>query len=231
MAKGYAKKKDGKISKNLKKAVTKIVKNQIEDNQEWKQFSTNDAGLQPCYSNAGRRLYDMTSPASGLLDSNRVGDEITLKSLKVMIEAVNGTGANSYQNVNWRVIVFQYKSQDNAPTQQELFVPTANNFPSPAVGTFSAFNIDYKNVYNVLYDKIFRTTGTNGLAATAAQSTHSSNLLRFSVPLKYAKKKIQFEAGTQNTINGIWIMVITDKDSVAVNPQCKIESICRYTDS
>jgi len=227
--KTFKKKSDGLTEKQAK-TVAKIAKKVTLKAAETKEQSY---GIVPVtiFDGAGSLLSNMTSIAQAVGDNSRIGDEVTLKDISVRMNFSNGTGINSNHWVNWRVIVFQYNDKDNVPNPNEMLKTTVAN-EGNTYGTMSSRNIDYMSVYNILYDKTIQTTGTQGLAYTGdADSSGHFKFHSFKVPLKYAKKKIRYEAGaTADAINSIFMLITTDRSTVGTNPTVKYNVDVHYTD-
>lgn len=233
----YIRKQPKKLAKKTTKAVRNIVRSELRKNSELKYHYVAQPYL-AVFSGTGRVLVDICAGIpQGILDNNRIGDQITMKSLHISGELVAGTGPNSHPIVNYRIMVFQYKSQDNNPAITEILIPSLANatvaVPAAASGPFSGRHVDYMTTYHVLYDKMYTTYGSNGLALLNGNSnTGQSKRFSFQVSLKYAIKKVQYEAGslTLNT-NGLYMMITTDKPTLVNDPTVKFESHLRYTDS
>lgn len=217
------------LSTKQKKEVAKIANKVTKKESEHKQASASTT-YADVYDGGGSIQTNMTSIITqGTTDAQRIGDELELTGIHLRMSFINGQGANSYPTINWRVMVFQYKSQDNTPSGTELLTSATAN-AGVTYGTFSARNIDYLSVYNVLYDKAFQTGGNNGVALTADQNSKLNHYLEFRVPLKYCKRKIQYENSTAVGVNDIYLFVTTDLNSLAVNPQCKYHYTLNYID-
>lgn len=224
------KKKDTALTDKQKKAVAKIAVKVTEKRVEHKLY-IRSLLTQVVSDGAGSYFTELTSVPQGDTDSTRDGDELYLKHLDVMIRMSNGVGINSYGHIVWRVMLFQYKSQDNTPVISEMLSNSAANVGTVG-GSFSHRNIDYLGVYNVLYDKTFTTHGSNGAIVMGGYDyADQEKVVKIRCPLKYAKKKIQFENGTSSASNAIWMLVTTDKDSVAVNPTITYSTSTGFTDS
>jgi len=227
--KNYKKKPDGLTDKQAK-SVAKIAKRVTEKAAETKEHSY---GVIPVviYDGAGSLTSNITAIAQGVGDNLRIGDEITLKAIEIRMNFFNGTGVNSNHWVNWRVIIFQYNDKDNVPNLGEMLKTTVAN-EGNTYGAMSSYNIDYKQTYNILYDKTIQTTGTQGLAYTGdADSSAHWRFHKFTVPLKYCKKKIRYEAGAVgDATNGVYMAITTDRSTVGTNPSVKYHVDIHYTD-
>lgn len=127
---------------------------------------------------------------------------------------------------------FQYKQDDQlvSPLLSGL-VLASNANGGGDTGALSARNIDQLGIYHVLYDKMFITTIGEPSATSVGASGNESRHVHIKVPMKYAKKKVQFKAGTQYCTNGIYMMITTDRAGVTINPTLAYNFSVSYTDS
>jgi len=230
MPKTPYKKKNTALTEKQKKAVVQIAKTVNNKAAEHKLYAKSVSSAVVTDA-AGFRAEEITTVPQGVLDNNRVGDEITIDHIDIRMMLQNYLGINGYGDVLWRVFVFQYNDNNNTPDIDQLLLTSTANIGNVA-GSYSARNIDYLRSYNVLYDKTFQTFGSNGAVVTPGYDyTDAKKLVHIKVPLKYAKKKIQFEAGTATATNGIWMLVTCDKDIVANNSTIRYMVSTGYTDS
>lgn len=165
-------------------------------------------------------------------DSVRIGDEVNLRGISVRMYLNNQLGINNDQDTLWRVIIFQYKSQDNNPSPLELLTASTANGTSALAGPFSYRNIDYLSIYHVLYDRQHRTVGSNGQAAIAYDYYHQRKYVEINIKMtKYIKQKIRFENGTVASTNGIWMFVLNDNEPATVRAQIVGTSRILFTDA
>lgn len=229
MYKKGVKKKVGYLTAKQKKETVSLIRRQIQANSEHKQYVQSVAN-QAVYAGAvGSYMTHLTSIGQGPGDSERVGDEINLHAVQMKMLFYNRAGVTSNPYTVWRISVFQYKSQDNAPAVGEAFLSNAAS--GGTYGAMSGRNIDYLGVYNFLYDKTFVTVAGEGNAANYGNVSNYVIYKEFYVNLKYVKKKIQFEAGGSGTVNGIYMFVTTGQPSVTTNPLFSFTASIRYTDS
>lgn len=218
------------LTRPQRTVVAKIAKKVVNRNEERKQYAAGIGSTAVYDGTAGSSVIHLSSVSQGLADNQRAGDEINIRSLRIRINCNNNFGNTANDFVTWRVIVFQYKNSNMAPTVAELFLQTAANGGTD-YGAMSSRNIDYLNTYNVLYDKIFHTEQGGPNAANYAMSGQYCKVLNIKVPLKYCKKKIQYQAATTNNTNGLWLCVTTDKATIASNPHFIYDSSLGFTDS
>lgn len=213
---------DPKAYKAIKNLVHKEVKKDVEHKQHTDGFTFTST-----WGAIGGTITDhITDIAQGVTDTTRVGDELTLVHIKVRGAILNGT-SNLYNDI--RIIVFQYKNSDNTPIMDNLL---QNSVISGATrSAYSARAQDYMNEYIVLADHVYHLEGGTPNAANYGQSGQYAKHVEFNVPLKYAKKKVQYEAATNAAVNGIYVMVIGSSANVASNPQVALQWAVTYTDA
>lgn len=228
--KGFKRKKGNGLSKKQEKGVSNIVHKVLKENTEYKQHQVSAPPTAVYTGVAGAHFAHLTNMAQGVLDTNRVGDEATIKWLQLRIQLYNGVGATANVNVNWRVILFQYNRPDGAPTLAELFLSAAAN-GGGGPGTWSARNIDYLNIYHVLVDRVYKTEQGFPAALNYGETGILTHNLVFKLPMKFVKKKIQYVAAGTAADNGIWLCVTTGQGTVATDPGILYTSACGYTDS
>lgn len=220
----------GKVPKSTKVAIKEEVKHQLSKIQETKQHAYG-IGYTAFYSGVGRILQHMTNITQGTGDTQRIGDEITLKHCYVSFSIQNNSGAAAQPFTDARVIVFQYNSNDITPNELELLLGAQAT--AGAISSYSARNIDYLGVYNVLYDKTFHLSYGVPNANNYAQTDSYSVWKKVKIPLKYAKKKLQYMngVGTNESTNGLYLFVTSGNGIIAANPTFAAEWVVSYTDS
>jgi len=229
MPKGNAKESKS-LGKNQKKEVINIIKGQMKEIVEYKTFRTSTASTS---FEAGVPIIDcITEVPQGTLDSDRVGDTITLKRCRIRLLVrmpLLSSAADQPPYSLARVMVVQYKDADMTPALSALLAnSSANSGGGP--GTYSARNIDYLNNYNILYDRTVTLEVGVTNASNYAPTGKTCHFMNIDVPMKYAKKKIQFQAASTNHTNGLWIFVTSDNDLGVVSPVCYYGSEVQYTD-
>jgi len=215
-----------KVSQPMYKALKSLVHKEVKKDVETKQH-TDGFTYTACYGAIAGTITDhITDIAQGVTDTTRVGDELTLKHIQVRGTVFNGATNNTN---DIRIIIFQYKNSDNTPIMDNLL---QNSIISGATrSAYSARAQDFMNEYVVLFDKVWHTEiGIPGATNTGTSGQYS-HYVNFTVPLKYAKKKIQYEAATNAAVNGIYVMVIGSQASGASNPTCALQWAVSYTDS
>lgn len=174
-------------AQNLKAMIKAELKKNIEtkySNQNHSLVSVDNTGV----------IYDLTPIPQGTQDIQRIGDEITVKSLQVRLNAIAGDVTNFL-----RMVIFQWIPNDANP-------PTVANILNGQGGTVALVSAYYQNDtlgnnYIVLYDKVFTMSQTGNTAAI------SRNLY---CPMKYAKKRVQFNAATTEGQNKFYVILVSD---------------------
>lgn len=203
-----------RISTNTKKAVTKIVKSQIKKVQENKHIDYPNIFL---VSYAGTIIPAFDVP-QGNSDVTRNGDQLTPVSIQYSYQWIGGDSNNIS-----RLIIFRWHPfyVVNPPTPG-LILELVSNANAPN----SPYVHDQRGNFEVLYDKL---TSTNGTDAVTLATSNSQVSYRGSI--KMAKKKVQYAAGsTTNAMDNIYILAITDS-SATNHPQLTIYTRMNFTDS
>lgn len=224
------KKPKSKLSVEAKREVRSLVSKGLARNEESKQYS-GSLGPGPVYDGVGGVIVaQLTNMAQGVADNQRVGDEATLKWIRVHMFFSNQSGATANPYTFFRVLIFQYHRSDNAPLIAEMLL-VSNSNGGNTYGTFSSRNIDYLGIYNVLYDKTVTTIQGAANAANYGANSKYAQELMIRVPLKYAKKKLQYLAASTTATNGIWIMITTGQGTIATDPIVSYTTTVGFTDS
>lgn len=226
----FRKKPKSKLSVEAKREVRSLISKGISRNAESKQHSVSVAPGIVFDGAGGVIISQLTNMAQGVADNQRVGDEATLKWLRVHMFFSNQAGATANPYTFFRVVIFQYHRSDNAPQIAELFLVSSAN-GGATYGTFSSRNIDYMGIYNVLYDKTIKTVQGAANAANYGANSSYAQELQIRVPLKYAKRKIQYLAASTTSTNGIYILITTGQVSTATDPVTAYTATVGFTDS
>lgn len=227
-------KKGGKVNPSVKKEIKKDIKQALKKELEIKQYA---AGLTATavYSGtgAGGVNSQMCSVAQGLLSTNRIGDRISVKSLHVRLNMYLGAANSGTSNVwaNIRCMVIQYKANDNSPIIGDLLLTSVANATN-VVGSMSARNKPYLDDYVVLYDRVYSLHNGLSTANNVGADPRGQLYHQFNVPLKYAKKTIDYTnaAGTSCN-NPLWIFFTSDQPTAVTNPTVSFDYDLQYTDA
>jgi len=197
------------LTDNQKKAVRKIAKqkiyNVLRPELKYVSYTLLQAAARLATNGTASLIDDLTGPAAGYLDSQRIGDQLTLKSLtmRIAIEALS-----TYVSGCARVFIFQWHtdSANQLPTIPLLYMSSV----SGSADALSPYNMDSHRQGNitVLYDRIhnFVSSADNDFKAWTIK-----------VPIKYAKKTIHFNSGLLTGRDHIFCVVNADKAGVGTN--------------
>lgn len=227
------------LNDNQKKEVRHLITRYEKKRVERKQFAAARAFntwsvIDGPFTAATPGVYNSNLTAGivqGIGDDQRIGDMISLESIHIKLGLYNFVGVNANTWVNFRVIVYQYKSESSTPLMAELFLSSAANVGN-TTGTYSPRNIDNMGIYTMLYDKIIHTEQGQPNAANFGQTGQLFKFVKFSVPLRYAQRRIQYQAGGPVTNNGIYLAIMTDLAATGVgsDPSFSLDYSLRYTD-
>lgn len=215
---------------SLDKEINKVAKKVVAKTEEFKQYVAGLA-VQVYFGTtaaADATYRALVTPIQGFGDNNREGDELRLRSLTLRISFFNNLGAGSNPTNYARLVIFQFLQSNAiaAPSMADMFI---NGAGAGNVNIYSSPNIDRKSIYRILYDKTIFTAGAQGASTSVAPNYAQHMVVR--VPLKYAKKNIQFINATINSVNQIYFVVLGEQGSVANNPFYTADWNVRYTDS
>lgn len=188
------------------KTVKRFVKAQINKNLEYKYHT---AYYNPSSIPNNGTVTALINISQGLLDIERVGDEIKLRTITFRYTV---TVADNHNFL--RFIIFQFKTSNVFPPS----VSSVLNGTSPT--HLSQYNVDNRSNYQVLYDRTH-----------VMDTDDPAKIITGRVNMKYCKRKLQFIAGspTQGT-NMIYALAISDS-SAAPNPSIIGEINFWYTDA
>lgn len=228
MKKNYRNYRSKKLPKSTEKMVHKIVKKELKDDEEEKQFQVGGNSIAFYGALAGITFSPLCIPAQNITDSTRVGDAIKLRNVTLKIGLYNGTGGGANTSNFARIVIFQFNQDvvSGTPLASNMFI---NGGGAAAINVFSSRNHDFLHIYHVLYDKTVRLVG--GVGATTSVSSQYTQFLTIKVPLKYAKKKIQYTGASVFAINQLYLCVLGDQGSVAVNPTYTYDCVTKYSDA
>lgn len=152
----------------------------------------------------------LSDPTTGNTDETKVGDKITMKSLRLNYIVSNGDAINFV-----RVCIFQFTDSNNPgnPTVASCL----QNVAYPIVSPWNHDNVHSKK-YKVLYDKVHFLSEAN----------NASNIASVTIN-KGFNRNLQFEGGGPSAVGHLYIMVISDSGA-APSPAIEYYSKLQYTD-
>lgn len=141
---------------------------------------------------------EITSVAAGTGDSNRIGDQIMARSVRIR-GIINSplTVPDSYNFV--RVVIFQWqRTPDTDPGQAGVFCFQSDTFSITAM-----YNHDRRYNYRILWDKVWKV-----VPGATVPAVFFKKLLRIK------KRRIQYAGAATSAFNGgaypIGILVVSD---------------------
>lgn len=200
-------KRSTKVSKNVKRFVNKKLKKEVETKY-------NDYYNSGTFDWNGSVYYNLTVIPQGTTDSNRIGDKISLRGIRLRYHLLCGDTYNIC-----RIVVFQYYGNNtlHAPAVNELF---QSIYMGTVYAPMSPFTFDYKNQFGILYDK------THNLNLNDRQTVGVNKKIK----IKYAKHGITFTAATTAGSNQIYIVALSDSGA-ATHPSIIFHSRLFYDDA
>jgi len=191
------------------------VKRLIGTRQETKFFSST---LASASVSSAATLYDVTNPGQGDTDQTRDGDRLYAKKLYVRMSLTVATG--DVTNLV-RIIWFQW-----FPTTTS-FSPSVTDIllvgPSGAADVYSHYSHDRRQMFAILYDKVFTLSGSATIVTTSSQK-------RMTYILHPKRKQLQFDNGGTTGTNHIWMLTISDSSAVS-HPQIVSAQKFMFTDA
>jgi len=147
-------------------------------------------------------------------DSQRNGDKIRIKNIKILIRAyIQGSDANSPKTTAFRFMVVQDKAYNTASALTLAQLTTA-------VAVTSQRNVDFMKTLVVLYDKII----------TLDIASDSAKTFWIKPNLKFLKRDIQYAAASsENQTGGLYFVIYNDSNAT-VDPAFEYSSRITYTD-
>lgn len=199
------KKKDPKLAKNTKKAVRKVVRNELKKVVEMKY---ND---QVTYATAsGTSLTDQPGAfgpliqiSRGTADTERIGDQITLKSLKIWLRVWQPDPTVGLIDDNFaRIVIFQWHGP-TVPIAADIF-----QYPT-TVAYLSPIKVDSNKMFTVLVDK------TYSFISTASTGTRAIN-----INLRFIRKTLKFDGAASNQPYGeqIYFSIFCNTPIASITP-------------
>lgn len=202
------KKRFNALSKNQKKQVRSIARRQINARTEVK-FTR--ALAAPANVSNVATITRLIQPSLGTGDnSNRIGDEIYLRSLRFHYNVICTDVTNLI-----RVMLFQWHS-DDVPAVSDILEDTGS-----ATGlVLASVRHDQKPDYTVIYDQTHSLDTTGHVTA-----------IRNLFFTKGFKRKVQFIGGSTTTsISNVWVLAVSDS-VVPTDPTISYAFQARYNDS
>lgn len=200
------------------------VKRLVHQTQELKYIAFNSGVATQATSTMSVSNTPFAIP-QGVTDQDRVGDSITYGPfLKLRINIANGQGATGDIYNNVRVAIVQWKP-NTVPTAGDIFL----NDPSGAPGVYSNYSHDKRQMFNILFDKVWTTIGNAAAAGTANTSAFVTGVQDLTISLKRAVKHVQYLAGGTSGTNLLYICIVSDS-ALATHPNFTYQTKLVYRD-
>lgn len=216
-AKRFAKKHSKfQLYPSQKKAVTAIVKKQINNDVETKfheeRYTTNPDNS----ALSANQLFRITNIAQGQTDSTRIGDEVKPTSIRVRI--ASQTNLADPELAVLRAVLFQWHpdSVRDPPSFDEiLMTPSLATVYAPQ----SELNHDQRKQFSVLADQMW-TINKNGAENAIHLNTLKSRKMR----------KLQFRNASQDGNEHIYLLIVSDRNILSAEPIVRVSARVNYTD-
>jgi len=247
MPKKYGNKTKGKSrmtkGKGLSRKEKAEVKKMIKVDQQYKQsnwFSNNIAIGDASDTKEYICLTDGLAPGVGDV-GQRIGDKIMIKSVMLRFTlaiALNAQNANNC--VTLRCMCFQWHPLVDGTTANLLSSLPLNQVLEPGATVTnpdptSQYKWDSKQDYKILYDKVVQLSSPSGVTATSTvYNDQARRHIVVRVPIKYAQKHIQFNAGSSHiATNHLFFVVFgyTAGGTVTTPPTCFLSSRVLFVDA
>lgn len=217
----YKKRRNRFAKKGLTPKQRKAVNSMIQTNNnkilEKKHWDTEGTELSIVSTYTNTSTYDLFSPPSGNLDTERIGDMVTLRSIFLRYNLEYNENS-SYVNMTVRVMIVQWLQDSNTTGD-----PSPTEFIQNLTGLHDSYNprkIDKNSKHNILYDK-FHELNRYDIASTTEVWIDT----RF-------RKKVKFTQAATSGVGKIYLVVLHG-DTAAIpadNPNISYRSRVRYFD-
>lgn len=212
------------LSRYVKKKINEYLEPKYHDMQRTNQTITN-AGETNC----------LTRVVQGAADTNRIGDKITLSSIKVRLWISGDNSATGFYAPQVRVIFYQWHpifdstTQQTAPAISTILAngPIGGAAPEP----LSEIQHDPRNQFNILFDKNVKIVGQSN--AGVGNNSAVMRYITMNLPLKKARKKLFYQAGSQtNCSEHIFMMILGNQAATAPgNPTFVCQARINFRDA
>lgn len=198
-------KRSKKVSKNLKKAITRISKRVLSTNQEHKYFDYNFNNNGVDYDGTTFYISDI---AQGDTDTTRVGDQLMPTSLLMNLALTVGDTTNLM-----RIVVVRWRTNVSTLAVGNIFTYLGVQWAPE-----SPFHHDGRSQFEVLHDSLH----------ALASAYRPVIILR--KRLRLAKKAIKFSAGSTTASDKILLIAVSDS-AAAAHPTIQGYTRLNFTDS
>lgn len=189
-SKSYSKKSFSKSNKQLKK----VIKQVANQSGEKKYFTVYSGGPQTVDSIGV--VTSISNIGQGDTDVTRDGDQVYLRSIELTWNAIV---ADTYNFL--RLIIFQWMPA-STPTVSDILIPATGN---PEQNYQMPYNHDGRFNFRILYDRTLQVS----------QDTYQSRQVTKKYILKGFRHRIQYQAGTTDGNNKIYLLKISDSTAAS----------------
>lgn len=204
--------------KGLTKKQRKEVHKMVNQPDEIKFIETASAAVDQAFGSMPNAFsLDNCLVTQGVTDTARLGDQLVAKSLRARFTIT--ADVNNVFDV-YREIWLQW--HPNSTTYAIASVLLTG--PSGIIDVWSDYNHDNRDNFTILVDKLHSSQ------CNAAADSNTFTILR-KVPLKYAKKKMQYVAGTTGGMNHIMCLIIGRRVSGATGAKITYQSRFYFADA
>lgn len=210
-ARRYKKRPVRRAPKTQEKKVRKIVKSELKKEIELKHYDRISTGFMDNGSLTG--VNPLTSIVRGTSPTNFIGNKIKVKSLRITGSFI---AADTPYNVVRMLII-----QDGSTT----FAPTVSNmFTNAVYPLYSDYNVDTRDQYRVLYDKLF-VLSNDGVST----ANHIPKFFKIKISGK-SLRQVGFNASGNPDSGTIMILLVSDSAS-ATHPNFVMSLRTTFTDA
>lgn len=198
------------------KTVRRYVKREIHKNIETKWYYK--ATVVTSITDVAN-IVDVTTVPRGVTATDRIGQEVVLRALRLRLTMTVGDNTNFV-----RIIFFQWYQSTGiglSPSVLDILEQTTIT-GGPVPDYMAPIQQTTRQVFHVLYDRVF-TLSIEG--DTAVRS------LNFRIPLKYARKKINYDPESAvSGSNHIFYLIVSDSGAVT-HPNYSMTTEMYYDDA
>lgn len=153
----------------------------------------------------GNLIVDLTDVASGALDVQRVGDQITLNSCEVNWMCFAPDNVNQSTGFFIRVTILQWDDED-PPIAAQIMQDT-----NPFFNLITPWDHDHKGLRTILYDKkVMLFDNRSASNFRVFQNNHMEKDFIDMRKMSPARRTVKFIAGTTSGYNKLWMQVTTN---------------------
>jgi len=222
-------------SKGNKLATVRQVKSLIKHNTEIKymQSQVRQGSLDTTsYADWSGYIQQINLIPQGDDIGQRIGDQIRMQNIRLNFSIVNASA--NFARV--RLILFTFRQERNgAPVLvSDILAETGNT-----QAVISSYNLRNQGSYNILYDRIFTVSSSNGtlpISGTAG-AVGGAPCINGSIRKRLKNLVVQYTGGaltdptTKGYLGMLWVSDVASGAIVSQKPQVMWHQTLRYTDA